>query len=204
MFALALATAHAAYLLSLSCWLQTYHTAADRLQLIPVTAKYAGGVQFEIQLDRAGATASDIINADLKVTNRLPCLHHPLTADAIMLFAVIASDATRFAVIAFAATKFAVNTTGFSKQSCCCCCQGPPRLSCVVQRSSVSLLLPCTCHRLQFLCSLLIYCHAWQANQHLCVQINPSETFQRTHVTLLRQDTTHQLSLLRPEMQHGP
>lgn len=45
---------------------QTYHTAADRLQLIPVTAKYAGGVQFEIQLDRAGATASDIINADLK------------------------------------------------------------------------------------------------------------------------------------------
>ncbi|DBA77729.1 hypothetical protein WJX79_003286 [Trebouxia sp. C0005] len=45
---------------------QTYHTAADRLQLIPLTAKYAGGVQFEIQLDRAGATASDIINADLK------------------------------------------------------------------------------------------------------------------------------------------
>ena len=62
----------AASLLRLSCWLQTYHTAADRLQLIPVTAKYAGGVQFEIQLDRAGATASDIINADLKVTAFLP------------------------------------------------------------------------------------------------------------------------------------
>ena len=68
MFALALPAAHAACMLRLSCWLQTYHTAADRLQLIPVTAKYAGGVQFEIQLDRAGATASDIINADLKVT----------------------------------------------------------------------------------------------------------------------------------------
>jgi hypothetical protein len=62
----------AACMLRLSCWLQTYHTAADRLQLIPVTAKYAGGVQFEIQLDRAGATASDIINADLKVAAFLP------------------------------------------------------------------------------------------------------------------------------------
>ena len=48
-------------------FLQTYHTAADRLQLIPVAAKYAAGVQFEIQLDRAGATAADIITADLKV-----------------------------------------------------------------------------------------------------------------------------------------
>lgn len=49
--------------------LQTYHTAADRLQLIPATAKYAAGVQYEIQLDRAGATASDVINADLKVSS---------------------------------------------------------------------------------------------------------------------------------------
>ena len=48
--------------------LQTYHTAADRLQLIPVSAKYAAGVQFEIQLDRAGTTAADIITADLKVS----------------------------------------------------------------------------------------------------------------------------------------
>ena len=49
--------------------LQSYHTAADRLQLIPVSAKYAAGVQFEIQVDRAGATAAEIISADLKV----PC-----------------------------------------------------------------------------------------------------------------------------------
>ncbi|KAL3162304.1 hypothetical protein ABBQ32_009992 [Trebouxia sp. C0010 RCD-2024] len=45
---------------------QAYNTAADRLQLIPVTAKYAGGLQYEIQLDRAGVSASDIITVDLK------------------------------------------------------------------------------------------------------------------------------------------
>lgn len=73
-----LALAHAACMLRLSCWLQTYHTAADRLQLIPLTAKYAGGVQFEIQLDRAGATASDIINADLKVTACLPYMGYTI------------------------------------------------------------------------------------------------------------------------------
>ena len=54
--------------------MQTYHTAADRLQLIPVTAKYAAGVQFEIQMDRAGAAASDIISADLKVLLPNPCM----------------------------------------------------------------------------------------------------------------------------------
>ena len=47
--------------------MQAYHTAADRLQLIPATAKYASGVHFEVSLDRSGATATDIINVDLKV-----------------------------------------------------------------------------------------------------------------------------------------
>ena len=54
---------------------QTYHTAADRLQLIPATAKYAGGVQYEVHLDRTGATAADIVTADLKVS--LPPLGVP-------------------------------------------------------------------------------------------------------------------------------
>ena len=48
--------------------MQAYHTAADRLQLIPATAKHAAGVQFEVRLDRSGATAADIMNVDLKVT----------------------------------------------------------------------------------------------------------------------------------------
>lgn len=55
------------------CCTQAYHTAADRLQLIPVSAKYAGGVQYEIQLDRGGATASDIITVDLKVSHIKTC-----------------------------------------------------------------------------------------------------------------------------------
>ena len=66
------------------CYTQAYHTAADRLQLIPVSGKYAGGMQFEIRLDRAGATASDIITVDLKVSGvRTPehrlwlYTHHP-------------------------------------------------------------------------------------------------------------------------------
>lgn len=45
---------------------QEYHTAADRLQLIPASAKRAAGVQFEATLDRAGTTASELINVDLK------------------------------------------------------------------------------------------------------------------------------------------
>lgn len=48
--------------------LQAYHTAADRLQLIPATAKHAAGVQFEVRLDRSGATVADIMSVDLKVT----------------------------------------------------------------------------------------------------------------------------------------
>ena len=70
--------------------LQTYHTAADRLQLIPVTAKYAAGVQFEIQLDRAGATAADIITADLKVGLLLAlitCCSYHFTACTTLLLA---------------------------------------------------------------------------------------------------------------------
>ena len=47
--------------------MQAYHAAADRLQLIPAAAKYASGVQFEVSLDRSGATASDIISVELKV-----------------------------------------------------------------------------------------------------------------------------------------
>jgi len=45
---------------------QEYHTAADRLQLIPASAKRAGGVQFEIALDRAGASAAEIVSVDVK------------------------------------------------------------------------------------------------------------------------------------------
>ena len=54
--------------------LQAYHTAADRLQLIPVTAKYAGSLQYEVQLNRAGTSASDIIAVDLKVPPAGGCL----------------------------------------------------------------------------------------------------------------------------------
>ncbi len=43
-----------------------YHTAADRLQLIPASAKRAAGVQFEATLERAGATPSELLNIDLK------------------------------------------------------------------------------------------------------------------------------------------
>jgi kinetochore protein NDC80 len=52
---------------------QTYHTAADRLQLIPASAKRAAGIQYEISLDRSGTTASELVNVDLKVS--LPVLH---------------------------------------------------------------------------------------------------------------------------------
>ena len=53
--------------------MQEYHTAADRLRLIPASAKRAAGVQFEAALDRGGATASELINVDLKV-------QHPIVA----------------------------------------------------------------------------------------------------------------------------
>lgn len=44
-----------------------YHSAADRLQLIPASAKRAAGIQYEISLDRSGTTAHELINIDLKV-----------------------------------------------------------------------------------------------------------------------------------------
>ena len=47
--------------------LQEYNTAADRLQLIPTTAKRAGGMQFEARLNRGGSTSLEIMNVDLKV-----------------------------------------------------------------------------------------------------------------------------------------
>ncbi len=50
---------------------QTYHTAADRLQLIPVSAKRAAGIQYEITLNRSGCTALELINVDLKARHPL-------------------------------------------------------------------------------------------------------------------------------------
>lgn len=47
--------------------LQEYNTIADRLQLIPRTAKRAGGIQFEAKLNRAGSSPLELINVDLKV-----------------------------------------------------------------------------------------------------------------------------------------
>lgn len=46
--------------------LQAYNSTADRLQLIPTTAKRAEGAQFEAQVDRTGAAASEIVSLDLK------------------------------------------------------------------------------------------------------------------------------------------
>ncbi len=47
--------------------LQEYHARADRLQLIPASAKRAEGIQFEIKVNRTGMTANEMINVDLKV-----------------------------------------------------------------------------------------------------------------------------------------
>ncbi|PSC74916.1 Kinetochore NDC80 [Micractinium conductrix] len=46
--------------------LQGYHSMADRLALIPATAKRAEGVAFEVRLDRGAASVSEMINVDLK------------------------------------------------------------------------------------------------------------------------------------------
>ena len=48
--------------------LQAYNSTADRLQLIPATAKRAEGAQFEARIDRTGAAASEIVSLDLKGT----------------------------------------------------------------------------------------------------------------------------------------
>lgn len=50
--------------------MQEYNTAADRLQLIPATAKRAGGAQFEVRLNRAGGGAAELVNIDFKVWAR--------------------------------------------------------------------------------------------------------------------------------------
>lgn len=47
---------------------QEYHARADRLLLIPATAKRAEGIQFEIKVNRAGVTANELVNVDLKAT----------------------------------------------------------------------------------------------------------------------------------------
>lgn len=44
---------------------------ADRLALIPATAKRAEGVAFEVRLDRGAASAGEMINVDLKVRRQL-------------------------------------------------------------------------------------------------------------------------------------
>ncbi|KAI7842998.1 hypothetical protein COHA_003332 [Chlorella ohadii] len=51
---------------SVEAALQGYHSMADRLALIPATAKRAEGVNFEVRLDRGAASAGEMINVDLK------------------------------------------------------------------------------------------------------------------------------------------
>lgn len=46
---------------------QAYNMQADALGLIPASAKRAAGIQYEINLDRSGATASELIDIDIKV-----------------------------------------------------------------------------------------------------------------------------------------
>ena len=41
---------------------------ADRLQLIPASAKRAEGVNFEVRLDRLASSAAEMINVDLKAS----------------------------------------------------------------------------------------------------------------------------------------
>ena len=56
---------------------QAYNEAADRLALVPATAKRAEGAAFEARLDRSGATAADMVSADLKVPACLCCGPEP-------------------------------------------------------------------------------------------------------------------------------
>jgi kinetochore protein NDC80 len=46
--------------------LAEYHARADRLQLVPASAKRAQGVGFEVRLDRGAASAGELVNVDLK------------------------------------------------------------------------------------------------------------------------------------------
>ena len=43
-----------------------YHSMADRLKLVPSTAKRAEGVEYEIQIDRDAAGPEEMVTADLK------------------------------------------------------------------------------------------------------------------------------------------
>ncbi|GAB4815903.1 hypothetical protein N2152v2_002949 [Parachlorella kessleri] len=51
---------------SVDAALQGYHSMADRLQLIPASAKRAEGVNFDVRLDRLASSAGEMINVDLK------------------------------------------------------------------------------------------------------------------------------------------
>lgn len=53
---------------SLEASVQTYNTIADRLQLIPATAKRAERITYEIFVNRAVSSTSDLISVDLKVS----------------------------------------------------------------------------------------------------------------------------------------
>ena len=46
--------------------IRTYHGQADRLKLIPATAKRAQGVDFEIKFNARASRADDMISLDLK------------------------------------------------------------------------------------------------------------------------------------------
>ena len=48
--------------------MQAYNMQADGLQLIPASAKRAAGIQYEINLERTGMTASELIDVDIKVS----------------------------------------------------------------------------------------------------------------------------------------
>lgn len=64
--------------------LQEYNTAADRLQLIPTTAKRAGGMQFEAILNRSGSSSLEIMNVDLKVSSSLMPVQQSVSADSLV------------------------------------------------------------------------------------------------------------------------
>lgn len=51
---------------ALEATVQQYNTRADRLQLIPATAKRADGISYEIHTNRSAPSPADVINVDLK------------------------------------------------------------------------------------------------------------------------------------------
>lgn len=52
-----------------------YNNAADQLKLIPVDAKRASGVKFEISVNRNAQAPHELLDVDLKVS-RHGCFHH--------------------------------------------------------------------------------------------------------------------------------